>query len=211
MKCECFSKPQVCIICNKKAELWAPRAGTPGFRAPEVLLKYLDQTCAIDIWSAGVILASLLSGRYPFFRNTDDMMALAEIASLLGTKKICREGKRLGRIITLASPNREKAPLDLKVVCEKLRPQGTERDFPNQAYDLLGRLLDPNHWTRISAADALEHPFIVSCFEKKDSGSQVESAKAEEKLLPSIVGPLDLAGQIRSRFRTFTEHVELKA
>ncbi|TIC42964.1 hypothetical protein E3Q08_02532 [Wallemia mellicola] len=34
----------------------ANRAGTRGFRAPEVLLKCQDQTTAIDIWSAGVIL-----------------------------------------------------------------------------------------------------------------------------------------------------------
>jgi len=45
----------------------APRAGTRGFRAPEVLLRCNDQTVAIDVWAAGVILLTIFSQRYPFF------------------------------------------------------------------------------------------------------------------------------------------------
>ncbi|XP_076316158.1 cell division cycle 7-related protein kinase-like [Tachypleus tridentatus] len=65
--CGCFGKPQVCNICLSRSQEVAPRAGTPGFRAPEVLLKYKAQTTAIDVWSAGVIFLSLLSGSYLFF------------------------------------------------------------------------------------------------------------------------------------------------
>lgn len=45
----------------------AQRAGTRGFRAPEVLLKVFKQDFAIDIWSAGVILLTLLTRRYSLF------------------------------------------------------------------------------------------------------------------------------------------------
>ena len=62
----------------------AERAGTRGFRAPEVLLSLPEQTCAIDIWSAGVILLTLLTHRYPFFNAPDDLTALAEINLVLG-------------------------------------------------------------------------------------------------------------------------------
>lgn len=60
------------------------RAGTRGFRAPEVLLKCPDQTVAIDIWSAGVILLSLLAHKFPVFNSTDDVEALMEIAAVFG-------------------------------------------------------------------------------------------------------------------------------
>jgi len=36
-------------MCLKEPQQQAPRAGTPGFRAPEVLLKYVMQTSGILI------------------------------------------------------------------------------------------------------------------------------------------------------------------
>lgn len=43
-RCGCFGKAQVCEHCTSRSNQAAPRAGTPGFRAPEVLLKYENQT-----------------------------------------------------------------------------------------------------------------------------------------------------------------------
>ncbi|XP_049273218.1 cell division cycle 7-related protein kinase isoform X2 [Rhipicephalus sanguineus] len=83
--CCCFGRNEVCNICLSRPAEIAPRAGTPGFRAPEVLLKYRNQTTAVDMWSAGVIFLSLLSGRYPFFRAQDDLTALAEIITVIGS------------------------------------------------------------------------------------------------------------------------------
>ena len=74
----------------------APRAGTPGFRAPEVLLKCPNQTTAVDVWSAGVIFLCLLSGRYPFFRAHDDLSALAQIIALMGSRECKRTARELG-------------------------------------------------------------------------------------------------------------------
>lgn len=159
--CDCFQKPQVCRICTRKQELYAPRAGTAGFRAPEVLLKTAEQSTAIDIWSAGVIFISILSGRYPFFRNTDDMTALAEIVTLLGAKRVVRAAKKLGKSLIIDTS--EKPPVDLKFTCETLRTNGSNslKDVPDSAYDLLDRLLDPYPLKRITAEQALRHPFIT--------------------------------------------------
>lgn len=43
-KCYCFGKGKVCSLCLVRPAQVAPRAGTPGFRAPEVLLKHPAQT-----------------------------------------------------------------------------------------------------------------------------------------------------------------------
>ena len=77
----------------------APRAGTPGFRPPEVLLKYPHQTTAVDIWSAGVILLCLLSGRYPFFKAHDDMSAMAQIVALFGSEECIAAAKSYSEYI----------------------------------------------------------------------------------------------------------------
>lgn len=42
--CKCYGKPMTCSVCIVRKALWASRAGTPGFRPPEVLLKSLNQT-----------------------------------------------------------------------------------------------------------------------------------------------------------------------
>lgn len=66
----------------------ANRAGTRGFRAPEVLLKCPNQTRKIDVWSAGVMLLTLLARRFPFFNSSDDIDALTELTTVFGLEPI---------------------------------------------------------------------------------------------------------------------------
>ncbi|KAL1739650.1 kinase-like domain-containing protein, partial [Schizophyllum fasciatum] len=68
----------------------ANRAGTRGFRAPEVLLKCSDQSGAIDVWSVGTILLFFLTGKFPIFQSSDDTEALMEIAAVIGKQKMER-------------------------------------------------------------------------------------------------------------------------
>ena len=42
--CPCADKLSVCTVCTGRIVQHAARAGTPGFRAPEVLLKHTNQT-----------------------------------------------------------------------------------------------------------------------------------------------------------------------
>jgi serine/threonine protein kinase len=67
---------------------FARRAGTKGFRAPEILVRSQSQTMKIDVWSAGVILLSILTQRYPFFQPHDDMEALQELRLLFGDRLV---------------------------------------------------------------------------------------------------------------------------
>lgn len=62
----------------------------------QVLLKYPHQTTAVDVWASGVVLASALTARYPFFRAGDDVAALAELADLVGTEPLQRAAEALG-------------------------------------------------------------------------------------------------------------------
>lgn len=76
--------------------LRAERAGTRGFRAPEVLFRVTSQTTAIDIWSVGVILLSIVTNQYPFFQSNTDADALLEIAGVFGKKEIKKLAAKLG-------------------------------------------------------------------------------------------------------------------
>jgi cell division control protein 7 len=135
---------------------WAPRAGTAGFRSPEVLFRYENQTTAVDCWAAGIILLSLLSGRYPFFKSTDDSMAIMQLISVFGSDKIRKTAMKYGETIVC---DVEKETADLKNICKSLRK--TPLDFPDCAYDLLKGLLELDFEKRLSAQDALKHSFFT--------------------------------------------------
>jgi len=141
-----------------KKSLRAPRGGTRGFRAPEVLLKCHNQTVAIDIWSAGVILLCLLSTRYPFFTAPDDLVSLAEIAALFGTQELREVAQKLNRTIKFPCDPHDIPKTPLKDLCNKLTSR-TEQ-MPDSAFHLLERCLDLNPSSRITAKEALKHPFF---------------------------------------------------
>ncbi|XP_039092410.1 cell division cycle 7-related protein kinase isoform X2 [Hyaena hyaena] len=221
LTCDCYATDKVCSICLSRRQQVAPRAGTPGFRAPEVLTKCPNQTTAIDMWSAGVIFLSLLSGRYPFYKASDDLTALAQIMTIRGSRETIQAAKTFGKSILCS---KEIPAQDLRKLCEKLRgidsntltltsdvqgpaardPAFSEKtdhnvshviqqtpeaqhpgnslhkdsngcggslntdtislegwnEVPDEAYDLLDKLLDLNPASRITAEEALLHPFF---------------------------------------------------
>ncbi|KAF6344188.1 cell division cycle 7 [Rhinolophus ferrumequinum] len=221
LTCDCYATDKVCSICLSRRQQVAPRAGTPGFRAPEVLTKCPNQTTAIDMWSAGVIFLSLLSGRYPFYKASDDLTALAQIMTIRGSRETIQAAETFGKSILCS---KEVPAQDLRKLCEKLRgidsntpkftndiqgpashdpvfsektahkashliqtPQAQHSgnslykenrngcgahfdvyttnlegwdDVPDEAYDLLDKLLDLNPASRITAERALLHPFF---------------------------------------------------
>ncbi|PIO54620.1 hypothetical protein TELCIR_24011 [Teladorsagia circumcincta] len=59
-KCGCTSFAEVCDICKELPVKHVNKAGTPGYRAPEILLRFDEQTTEIDIFAAGVTMLSFL-------------------------------------------------------------------------------------------------------------------------------------------------------
>lgn len=53
----------------KKAEVMYDQCGTPAYIAPEILINKGYEGFGVDIWSAGVVLYTMLSGKVPFKAN----------------------------------------------------------------------------------------------------------------------------------------------
>lgn len=134
------------------------RAGTRGFRAPEVLLKCFAQSAAIDVWAGGVILLCLFSGHYPFFDSPDDLTALVEIASVFGKEDMVAVAARLGKRLVFSG--QIKAKEDLRVMCNRMWPQRPYA-LTDAAMDFLRGVLALDPSQRLTAAQALAHPFLA--------------------------------------------------
>jgi mitogen-activated protein kinase 6 len=124
---------------------------TRWYRAPELLVLNNRYTFPVDIWSVGCILAELQQRR-PLFQGTNYLDQLHQVIAVLGTPSeedladTSEEAKRY-----IASLERRK-PVDFAVM------------FPNatpQAIDMLSRMLKFHPKKRITAADALAHPYLA--------------------------------------------------
>jgi cell division control protein 7 len=143
----------------------ANRAGTRGFRAPEVLFKCTAQTTKIDIWSTGVILLTMLARRFPFFNSSDDVDATIEIASIFGRKKMQVAAALHGQFFetNIDSIGLNGFPLEKIIRWASCREKHVAalHDGELQAIDFLQRLLEMDPQKRLSAAEALKHDFFL--------------------------------------------------
>jgi len=145
----------------------ANRAGTRGFRAPEVLLKCTAQTTKIDIWSAGVMLLTILSKRFPFFNSADDVEAMVEISTIFGTRRMKACAYLHGTAFETNIPTIGNAGFSLEKIIlwstcrngegETQQPLTAEEKL---AVSFLERCLELDPNKRISAQEALQHKFL---------------------------------------------------
>uniref|UniRef100_G0UPL7 [RNA-polymerase]-subunit kinase n=1 Tax=Trypanosoma congolense (strain IL3000) TaxID=1068625 RepID=G0UPL7_TRYCI len=123
------------------------------YRAPELLLGQRHYGPEIDMWSAGCVLVELLRGHAgPFFAAEGDVMQLSKIFDVLGTPT------------PESWPTATALPDWGKVVFEQKNPCALAEFFPTvpgTALDLLQGLLCLDPAKRLSADDALCHPFLT--------------------------------------------------
>ncbi|KAK0404085.1 hypothetical protein QR680_017281 [Steinernema hermaphroditum] len=104
LRCPCLFEPTICSKCTKLPQNNANKAGTPGFRAPEVLLRSMNQTCAIDIWSAGITFLSICARKHPIMRVDDDCEALGQMATIFGEQELKALGKECNQELMIEPP-----------------------------------------------------------------------------------------------------------
>lgn len=120
---------------TKKAS-YCPRVGTRWYRAPELLRGSWNYSSAIDMWAVGCIMAELVLDQVLFPGTSED--------------------NQLDYIHQIMNPEFNRLAIKMETVASF---QGTAALTPS-GIDLLERLLAYEPETRITAKDALNHPWF---------------------------------------------------
>lgn len=144
-------EPNISYICSRY------------YRAPELIFGATEYTMAIDIWSAGCVLAELLLA-LPLFPGDSGVDQLVEIIKVLGTPT--REE------IKCMNPNYT----EFKFPQIKAHPWHKifHKRVPPEAVDLVSRLLQYSPNLRCTALDALGHSFFD---ELRDSNTRLPNGR----------------------------------
>ncbi|KAJ5191013.1 cyclin-dependent protein kinase phoss [Penicillium cinerascens] len=167
---------------------------TVWYRSPDVLLGSRSYNTSIDVWSAGCIIAEMFSGR-PLFPGTANYDQLLKIFHIMGTPS-----ERTWPGISQLPEFKPYFPVyptqDLRLLIPQLDPLGA---------DLLNRLLQMRPERRISAADALHHPW----FERLPSEPEPSENLAGHANLSTTTGAQEVISQLKTYFGSDDLHIHI--
>lgn len=134
------------------------RVASRYFKGPELLLDYQLYDYSLDLWSLGCMFASMIFKKEPFFHGHDNYDQLVRIAKVLGTEELFEYidkyqidlDPRFNDILGRHSRKR----------WERFVHSENEHLVSAEALDFLDKLLRYDHQERLTAKEAMEHPYF---------------------------------------------------
>jgi casein kinase II subunit alpha len=131
---------------------------TLSYKPPELLLDYQKYDYSIDIWSFGVTLASFVFKKIPFFYATSDCDMVTKIASVLGGQNLREYMDKYGLPMPPTLQNSMIRPR-AKPWWSFITPDNSNL-ANDDAIDLIGKCVRYDHMERITAKEAMNHPYF---------------------------------------------------
>ena len=136
---------------------YSVHVATRYYKSPEILLDYEYYDYSLDLWSVGVILLELLTQILHVFDGGDDHQIEA-IAEVIGGDEILKWAEKYR--VEIPKPLSLKLSKFKKVPFASLIPYNRRKFKDNDALDLVQKMLTVDHKERITANEALKHPFF---------------------------------------------------
>jgi casein kinase II subunit alpha len=128
------------------------------FKPIELLVDYQCYDYSLDIWSFGATMAGIIFKQTPFFAGRNDMDMISKISEVLGRDGLQAYLDKYGipsdPIMKYAVERPNARPWS-SFVTDEVRELATP-----EAIDLIDKCLKYDHTQRITAVDALEHPYF---------------------------------------------------
>ncbi|CAD8098892.1 unnamed protein product [Paramecium primaurelia] len=144
------------------------------YRAPELLLGLKTYTQAVDIWSVGCIFAEIVRGK-TLWRGQNSKQQIKMIFETLGTPS---KTKIMQVQDTFVSQKLVELIQELGAL-EKVPWDRVVKGLPPEGYDLLEKLLEIDYKKRITAAEALKHPYLKELHNPSDEPTRVPVSNME--------------------------------
>lgn len=145
------------------------RVASRYFKGPELLVDFREYDYSLDMWSLGCMFAGMIFRKEPFFHGRDNYDQLVKIAKVLGTEELYDYLDRYSITLSahyegILSRNRyPRKPWSTFVNKENAQLANEE------AIDFLDKLLRYDHKQRMTAKEAMQHPYISSIFCKLEN------------------------------------------
>jgi casein kinase II subunit alpha len=128
------------------------------FKPPELLLDYQYYDYSIDMWSFGVTMAGIIFKKTPFFRGNDDLDMVNKIVAVLGGQQLQSYLEKYG-IPLPDCLNKSLFRVKAKPWANFITNETKHLACP-EALDLISKCVRFDHTERITAAEALNHPYF---------------------------------------------------
>uniref|UniRef100_A0A672P6H4 non-specific serine/threonine protein kinase n=1 Tax=Sinocyclocheilus grahami TaxID=75366 RepID=A0A672P6H4_SINGR len=173
------------------------RVASRYFKGPELLIDYQMYDYSLDMWSLGCMLASMIFRKEPFFHGHDNYDQLVRIAKVLGTEDLydCIDKynielePRFNDILGRHSRKR----------WERFVHSENQHLVSPEALDFLDKLLCYDHQTRLTAREAMEHPYFFPVV--KDQ-TRIAGSTTVPTTNPAVSTATMITGELPSIYQT---------
>ncbi|OLY84062.1 Casein kinase II subunit alpha-2 [Smittium mucronatum] len=135
------------------------RVASRYFKGPELLVDYQLYDYSLDMWSLGCMFASMIFRKEPFFHGSDNYDQLVKIAKVLGTDSLNLYLEKYN--IELDSHYDSIMGTYPRKQWDKFITAENKRFISPEAIDFLDHLLRYDHQDRLTAKEAMSHPYFA--------------------------------------------------
>ncbi|KAF3324015.1 Casein kinase II subunit alpha [Carex littledalei] len=127
-------------------------------KGPELLVDLQDYDYSLDMWSLGCMFAGMIFRKEPFFYGHDNHDQLVKIAKVLGTNQL---NSYLSKYKIALDPQLEAlVGRHHRKPWAKFINQDNQHLVSPEAIDFLDKLLRYDHQDRLTAKEAMAHPYF---------------------------------------------------
>lgn len=134
------------------------RVASRYFKGPELLVDFRYYDYSLDLWSFGATLASIVFKREPFFHGKSNTDQLVQIARILGTDELHAYLEKYN--ITLGPEYEDLGHYTRRPWSRFVNDENAQLAGHAETVDLLDKVLRYDHLERLTAKEALAHPYF---------------------------------------------------